>query len=392
MIVGSIFSFIDIGDSIFPPSIAKSLYSGGGGNIIKKILRMIDSFFGIRSDYVGLSPQESAKKLIRYKDKSKILKEIYRKVNESDAIVINGEGDLIFNPNRRTVLFLLMVIELAHLQNVPIFFINAMVSDCPRFGRDEKMVKAAVEALSKCSGIALRDKESVATLHEIAPHLKSTYIPDALFSWTKYCSSENIMQIKYGSAILPYQKDYLWGKYDFSKPYICLGGSSLATKNPKLAIESYGKLAQKLLELGQPVYIVDTGDGQFLAEVSKITKIPLIPIEIPILMGASILSNASLFVSGRYHPSIMASLGGTPCIFLGSNSHKTRSLQEVLNYDSIVEYPAIPTDQDIEKIAQKARQIIDAGKTERDKIQTQVLSLSQESKNIVSFIRDSLAK
>ena len=45
-------------------------------------------------------------------------------------------------------------------------------------------------------------------------------------------------------------------------------------------------------------------------------------VEVPILLGATVLANSKLFVSGRYHPSIMASLGGTPCIFLGSNSHK----------------------------------------------------------------------
>ncbi|PHV64208.1 polysaccharide pyruvyl transferase family protein [Cyanobacterium aponinum] len=388
VIVGSIFPSFDLVGSIFPPFVESKLYSGNTRNIIKKTAITIDSLLGIRSDYVGFSPLESAKKLIRYKNRSKILKEIYDKVCDADVIVINGEGDLIFNPNRRTVLFLLMIIELANLKNKSVFFINAMVSDCPRFGRNQKMVEAATQALSKCKGIALRDKESVEVLGEIAPSIPCKYIPDALFSWTKYCSPERLMDIRYGSSILPYGKDYLWGQYDFEEPFVCLGGSSLATKNPKQAIKSYTELAKQLLTLGKKLYIVDTGDGKFLGEVSRQTGIPLIPIEIPILMAASILSKASVFISGRYHPSIMASLGGTPCIFLGSNSHKTRSLQTVLNYDSVIEYQAIPSKEEIAQIVQRAREIINEGQARRNKIQSEVLSLSKDSHSIIRFIEN----
>lgn len=376
--VGSLLPFFIAGTSI---------YSRNRKPFTRRIFERVDSMLGGK-DYISYDPLQSAENLLKYKHRNQFLAEIYEKVNSSDLIVINGEGDLIFNPNRRTVLFLFMIAELANLAEIPVFFVNAMISDCPRFGRDNLMVQAAIQSLGKCTGIALRDKESVSLLNEIAPHIQCTYIPDALFSWIRYCSSKNLMDIKYGSSILPYPRDYLWGRYDFSKPYICLGGSSLAVRNRNLAIEAYIKLAKHLSRLGQQVYIVDTGDGFFLEEVAKKSNLPLVPIETPILTGASILAGASLFVSGRYHPSIMASLGGTPCIFLGSNSHKTRSLQELLNYEKTEEFKAIPSDPDIHEIVARAKKVIDSGEKERQRIQSQVLRLAKESEKIIPFILD----
>jgi polysaccharide pyruvyl transferase WcaK-like protein len=61
--------------------------------------------------------------------------------------------------------------------------------------------------------------------------------------------------------------------------------------------------------------------------------------QIPLASGLLLLAHAACFISGRYHPSIMASLGGTPCIWMTSNSHKTLSVQYVLGEEEPREYP-----------------------------------------------------
>jgi hypothetical protein len=43
----------------------------------------------------------------------------------------------------------------------------------------------------------------------------------------------------------------------------------------------------------------------------------------------------------------MAAAGGVPTIFLTSNSHKTRSVQALLDYSDPKEFPVCPTEQDI---------------------------------------------
>ena len=52
-----------------------------------------------------------------------------------------------------------------------------------------------------------------------------------------------------------------------------------------------------------------------------------------LIVGGAVLAHARLFISGRYHPSILASLGGTPCIFLATHAHKMGSLSRLLKYD-----------------------------------------------------------
>lgn len=113
-------------------------------------------------------------------------------------------------------------------------------------------------------------------------------------------------------------------------------GSSAAAWNPKRAKPHYEALTQALKKLGQPLVLVQTCEGDaFLEDVAKEAGVPFIPVNIPVMAGAAVLARAEVFVSGRWHPSIMATLGGTPCVFLGSNSHKTRSLQEQIGYASI---------------------------------------------------------
>ena len=72
-------------------------------------------------------------------------------------------------------------------------------------------------------------------------------------------------------------------------------------------------------------------------------------------MCGSVLAHARLFISGRYHPSIFASLGGTPCIFLGSHAHKMGSLSRVLEYDVHRQFNAFPDDAEIAEIVSTAR-------------------------------------
>ena len=82
-------------------------------------------------------------------------------------------------------------------------------------------------------------------------------------------------------------------------------------------------------------------------------------------MCGSVLAHARLFISGRYHPSIFASLGGTPCIFLASHAHKMGSLSRVLEYDDHRQFNAFPDDSEIAEIVSTARQYLDQGETLR---------------------------
>ena len=78
----------------------------------------------------------------------------------------------------------------------------------------------------------------------------------------------------------------------------------------------------------------------------------------PVLAAAGILAGAQLYITGRYHPALMASAGGVPCVFMTSNSHKTKSLQELLGYDNPFEFSVFPDNNEILKIVLCVKEII----------------------------------
>ena len=128
------------------------------------------------------------------------------------------------------------------------------------------------------------------------------------------------------------------------------------------------------------VFLVDVCEGDaFLNEVSKITKTPIISIDTPILSAAKILANARVFISGRYHPAILSSLGGTPCVFLSSNSNKTRSVQELLQYDPIQEFSVLPNEEERKEIIKIVRKKIEEGEKLRESIKSRCLELSNQT-------------
>ena len=103
--------------------------------------------------------------------------------------------------------------------------------------------------------------------------------------------------------------------------------------------------------------------------------------------AGSVLAHARLFISGRYHPSIFASLGGTPCIFLASHAHKMGSLSRVLEYDDHRQFDAFPSDSDIAEIVSTARKYLDQGETLRARIRRVAKLRCDEATSLPAFLQ-----
>ena len=107
-------------------------------------------------------------------------------------------------------------------------------------------------------------------------------------------------------------------------------------------------------------------------------------------MAGAILANAQLFISGRYHPSIFASFGGTPCIFLESHAHKMSSLQEVLEYDDGKQFSAFPDESEIREIVSTAKKYLDQGEVLREKIRKVAAIRCEEARQLPAFIEKNI--
>lgn len=307
----------------------------------------------------------------------------YREMDEQlrkcDALVCNGEGTMIFsNPPRYSSICRMLIFKLAQEYGKKTYMLNAMFSDCPRTGRNEALLNECRGILNRCTVVAARDPLSYDYyMKNIGNNV--TYIPDALFTWTKFSDYISIAK-SFPKVFVSFpENDEKIEEFDFSKPYICLSGSSLAAWNQEEARVAYTELA-KALKKQFRVFVVPTCAGdRFLSQVARDAKCPFVPVETNVFMGMSILANADVFVSGRWHPSILASLGGTPCVFMGSNSHKTRALQYMLEYSEVKEYSAIPSLNEINKIVKDCAEKVVLGDKERIRILSVVRKLSNDA-------------
>ena len=336
---------------------------------LQRALREIKKFISVRDDFVELCPDASISNFRRAHESYPVLQNIYRKLHAVDAIVINGEGSYIFTtPPRHDLMFFNFLLRLAQKMGKRTFVLNSMFSDCPRTGRNELAFEITMEVLANCDAVAVRDPHSLKLLHEGGLAAKAKFYPDALFTWSDHlrdweksitgdlsrfqpCGDETY-------AVLP--------DFDFDRPYICLSGSSSAALKQSEARPSYARLAQSLARLGRQVLITPACEGDaFLADVAKDLHLPYLPPRTPIRLCAAIVGKAEAFVSGRFHPAILASNGGTPCVFMGANSHKMLSLQHMLEYESPFEYRDIPSEAEIEQLTERTRDVITSNRRQQ---------------------------
>jgi len=341
-------------------------------------------------DFITEDPAVSIDSLLAHKDRHAALGRLYDSASKADLLVLDGDGDIIFStPPRRQTLFLLAMIELGVRLGKPVFLVNSMISDCPLTGRNMATLATARRLLAQCRAVSLRDPESVEYVRKEMPETTPSYIPDSLFAWAPYFENLSSHPPLNGDFLLPHpEKSEYWGKLDFSQPYICIGGGALASGQHERAVQCYGRLVDSIKQLGYRVCLTenDTPDS-FLHKVAIEQDVGIVPANAPILMCGAVLAHARLFISGRYHPSIFASLGGTPCVFLGSHAHKMSSLSRVLDYDRAQEFNPFPDDNDIAQIVSTARTYLDLGETLRARIRQIVRLRCDETTALPAFLK-----
>ncbi len=350
----------------------------------------LEELYGAR-DFVAHDPAETAENVLRYRRKLPGLQDIYEKVLNCDVVVVNGEGDVVFaTPPERPTLFLLGMAELGLRLNKKVVFVNSIISDSVPSGRNQQTLEFARRTLSRCTAVAARDYESCEYVTKEMPGIECAMIPDSLFSWYALIAANRDAVPRNGDFILPFpeNKENL-GRLDFSKPYICIGGSALAARDRTKSIEAFTRLVRAVRTLGHPVYLIESCAGDsFLQAVAASERVGIVPVYTSVFMGGAILANARLLISGRYHPSILAALGGTPSIFLGSVAHKMHSLQTLLEYEHVREFPVHASPAELEEIVSLSREYLGAGDALRRKIEGVARKLGDDAMQLTALISD----
>lgn len=382
----------------FPKFIYKVIGNSKFGKVIKDICYHIfrkiagsHYFFG-PFDFVSLDMEKSIRNLQKCLPANPVLEEFNLDNYDFDAIVVNGEGSFIFSsPAWRESLVISMLMYWALKKGKKVYFMNAMFSDMPNSPRNTNTISVVEQILNKCECVVAREKYSFDYVKEYMPTVHPTLIPDALFTWNKLINDgHKVLNGKYYLAHSA-EKDESYYNQDFSGNYILIAASSSPriSRNIENAINSYSYLVNRLKSVySGKVYLIQVCEGDaFLNDVSSKTNTPIISMETPILAAAKMLANAQVFISGRYHPAIMASQGGTPCVFMGSNSHKTFSLQQLLQYENIEEFNEIPTVEESEKMIELAFSYIAKGGHLREKIKGRSLELYYEARTMKKLIK-----
>jgi hypothetical protein len=373
----------------FPERISKPIWKRRDQYAWAAVYTQLESLFGARADYLDLRPEASRQNILDNLDREPI-RRLYEAVRRHDTIVVDGNGDMIFKEEpRRNLLADLALIELGRHLDKEVYYVNSIFADCPVTGRNEPLADHCLRTLEKCDGVAFRDPQSLQFYLELGGREDARYIPDSLFHWYRDLSDSGRHLPDNGDFVVPYTRedDRHFGRLAFDSPYICVTGGSRAAFTQQKAFEGYCELVERLRELDPPIYLVPTcGGDRFLHDVAEETNTPIIPGEVPILMGGAILANARLFVTGRYHPSIMAAAGGTPCVFLGADSHKTRSLQRMLGYDDPEVFSAIPTSDEHDDLLARGRELLDGGQPVRDRIQRKAEARAEETAELATLV------
>lgn len=341
-------------------------------------------------DWITEDIKENTKTFFRKRSAHPRFRELADLLGRADTVVINGEGSAIFRElPRRDLLFQLTIVQVCHKLGKPVSYVNAMVSPPPSGSINRITERLFFETMQACESVILRDIES----HEVAanhsPRLNNLrFCPDALFASYKYCAHAFNDRI-HANLLLPFGDEFrLVRGWKLPEQYVAISGSSLSVEDQAAAYTSFLSLTKGIKQAGFDVVLIPgcVRDEPFLKEVSAITDSTYLPLRTSVFAIGAVLARAFAFVSGRYHPSILASFGGVPSIFLRSNSHKTRSLQSLLQYRSVVEFSEHPGPQEIGRIVEMLRDSQVVGDENRSDIKTRVASLCEEAWKLPSMI------
>ena len=283
----------------------------------EKLLEIPEDFLPYRYDqFEDFYKRMSAGRVLQFE----------RKMLEwADVVFINAEGNIVhgIDENGRHRLGARYALCMAWLSKVkfklPTLIVNHVVD--PANDDIFDMISHIYPVLDE---VLVRDRISARTLQEHGVN-NGRFVPDALFSY------HPIKKWKVPKSIKK--------QIDFSKPYICIGDSS-AIRNAYGQInwnvyKVYNILIRELQKIVPQVVFVDGFSGTH-KDINRVVRD--LGIGRVNLNNCSyhdlyyVLRGASIFISGRWHASILSALASTPILLWGADSHKTRSLYELLDY------------------------------------------------------------
>ncbi|MCR5696576.1 MAG: polysaccharide pyruvyl transferase family protein [Marinilabiliaceae bacterium] len=298
----------------------------------------------------------------------------------ADIVYINGEGNIVngtdkYGKYRIGARYILFMAWLGRVKfNLPTLIVNHTVD--PNNYNAFEIIEAVYPKLDK---VFVRETLSIPLLekHNVK---NAEFVADALFSFK---SDENWEP-----------SNTLRNQIDFSKPFICLGDSS-GIKNAYSQVKwdvcaVYSDIIAGLRTIVDQIVFIDgyNGCNENINRVIKQNKIGHI-----YLNNCSykelyqVLKRAKLFVSGRWHASILSILANTPILCWGADSHKTRSLYTLLDYKyRFFEVASLPAN--IPELIDEAKRITNDAQQIKEIMTVKVNEYSTLTRKNITVLKD----
>lgn len=308
--------------------------------------------------------------------KDKILPFEKTMIEWADVVIINSEGSVVNGTDKdgyyrfegRYILFTAYLSKI--IFNKPTYVINHTVDP-----KNRNVVKMLQEVYPKLDGVYVREKLSLMYLSSIGIS-NGQYVPDAL--WSHDFKTDSLVR-----------KPKVLSDFNFSQRYVCLGDSSGIVNqysHVKWNITKiYSKLIEELKKQYDEVLFIDgysAGNDEINSVIRKnhIRSVSLEDCNYHELYY--VLKHASLFISGRWHASIISLMAHTPILLWGSDSHKTEALYNEVNYPyEFFDVAALPIN--IGRVAKEAERI---SSEEHVEIWNKVKELEEASRENVKML------
>ncbi|WP_169972667.1 polysaccharide pyruvyl transferase family protein [Tautonia rosea] len=293
-------------------------------------------------------------------------------IEQSDVVVINGEGS-IYDRQRKGRMMLFLAYVAKKYLNKPCLLVNH-TADL----HDPIMADMAALVYPILDDVVFREPISAETCRTIVPDAMERIAPDAAF---RYRPAERSAWVSLASrpgyfSVWPDNAD----GFDPSQPYVCVGGSSIYLRPDRPEYDplpAFNNLCLRLQEgFGQVVLTAPcVQDERFMRPLAKALGLPLIGLHTPTQQAVDILGNAALYISGRWHPSILASTGGTPIIVMTANTLKTTGLLRLLGLDAPV-FDSLRLHEQLDAIIDLAHRYVGQGDSLRKELMARVDDLT----------------
>lgn len=319
--------------------------------------------------------EEYADRLLQAKAANPRVRDLIGLISDSDELWMNGEGDFIMGYSG-TLWRTLIIMSIAQKLGKPTVLLNSILSAPSTEPPIPGVVEGVGKILKKCRAVIYRDPQSLELSRTWFPDVSASWLPDALFTWSDYEMAPQFPSYRPEVEGLPLEVQEMVNN---EAKIVSVSGSSVMRSYTADRGKNLSKFVRSLKSRGfSPVLVSTSDEDAWLELVATGTNIPYVPPTVPLISGLHLLRASEVFVSGRYHPSILAACVGTPLVTFGSNSHKTLSLQTVLGVSDPMSYATFDSEHSVLDIAAATERAASGDGGSRQELRKVAMSCSKQ--------------